>query len=152
MSGIETRERQVSFDATLREEGSFCDAAVGPKRVWRCLPPTSRCSGLRGDLVVRPPIAATAYSCIAAKRKKIAWAVCLLETRGRCLQGVKRMLDEPPSPCTGVCRIDADAGWCSGCRRTLDEIAAWGNAPAAFKQAVLAQLDERACAPSPVVE
>jgi len=28
----QARERKVSFDATLREEGSFCDAAVGPGR------------------------------------------------------------------------------------------------------------------------
>ncbi|MEW6694669.1 hypothetical protein Tther_00480 [Tepidimonas thermarum] len=31
-----------------------------------------------------------------------------------------------PSPCVGVCRIDAATGWCAGCWRTLDEIAAWG--------------------------
>ncbi|MEP7300942.1 MAG: DUF1289 domain-containing protein [Caldimonas sp.] len=31
-----------------------------------------------------------------------------------------------PSPCTDVCRIDAASGWCEGCLRTIDEIAAWG--------------------------
>jgi len=31
-----------------------------------------------------------------------------------------------PSPCTDVCRIDPATGWCEGCQRTLDEIAAWG--------------------------
>ena len=31
-----------------------------------------------------------------------------------------------PSPCTDVCRIDASTGWCEGCFRTIDEIAAWG--------------------------
>ena len=30
---------------------------------------------IAGDLVVRPPIAGAAYSCIAAKRKKIAFRV-----------------------------------------------------------------------------
>lgn len=30
-----------------------------------------------------------------------------------------------PSPCNGVCRINAASGWCEGCRRSLDEIAAW---------------------------
>jgi uncharacterized protein len=29
------------------------------------------------------------------------------------------------SPCTSVCRMDARTGWCEGCARTLDEIAAW---------------------------
>ena len=32
-----------------------------------------------------------------------------------------------PSPCTDVCRIDPVSGWCEGCLRTLDEIAAWGG-------------------------
>jgi len=31
-----------------------------------------------------------------------------------------------PSPCTDVCRIDAASGWCEGCLRSIDEIAAWG--------------------------
>ena len=30
------------------------------------------------------------------------------------------------SPCIGVCAIDRKSGWCEGCLRTLDEIAAWG--------------------------
>ena len=55
------------------------------------------------------------------------------------------MLDDPPSPCTGVCYIDATAGRCTGCHRTLDEIAAWSSAPPAFKRAVLARVAERAC-------
>ena len=31
-----------------------------------------------------------------------------------------------PSPCTDICRIDPQSGWCEGCLRTIDEIAAWG--------------------------
>lgn len=30
-----------------------------------------------------------------------------------------------PSPCINVCRIDDATGWCVGCLRTLEEIAAW---------------------------
>ena len=30
------------------------------------------------------------------------------------------------SPCIGVCAIEAQTGWCEGCLRTIDEIAAWG--------------------------
>ncbi len=59
------------------------------------------------------------------------------------------MTNDPPSPCTGICHIDAAAGWCSGCRRTLDEIAAWSSAPSAVKREVLARLAERACAKGP---
>jgi uncharacterized protein len=32
-----------------------------------------------------------------------------------------------PSPCTNVCRIDPASGWCEGCLRTIEEIAAWGS-------------------------
>ena len=30
------------------------------------------------------------------------------------------------SPCIGVCAIEPRTGWCEGCLRTIDEIAAWG--------------------------
>jgi uncharacterized protein len=35
------------------------------------------------------------------------------------------MKDAVPSPCTSVCRMNERTGWCEGCARTLDEIAAW---------------------------
>ena len=55
-----------------------------------------------------------------------------------------------PSPCVNVCRIDERRGWCAGCRRTLDEIAAWSRLDDAGKAAVWARLAERrAAAPSP---
>lgn len=50
---------------------------------------------------------------------------------------------EPPSPCTGVCRIAPVTGWCEGCRRTLEEIAAWPTLSAVGKRAVLAALKGR---------
>ncbi|MGA7296407.1 MAG: DUF1289 domain-containing protein [Rhodanobacteraceae bacterium] len=30
------------------------------------------------------------------------------------------------SPCTGICRMDAD-GWCLGCRRSMPEIVRWSQ-------------------------
>ena len=36
-----------------------------------------------------------------------------------------------PSPlstiCTSVCRLNAGTGWCEGCYRSIDEIAAWST-------------------------
>jgi predicted Fe-S protein YdhL (DUF1289 family) len=32
-----------------------------------------------------------------------------------------------PSPCVDVCQIEPVSGLCRGCRRTLDEIAVWGQ-------------------------
>jgi len=43
-----------------------------------------------------------------------------------------------PSPCTGVCRMEA--GLCRGCHRTLDEIARWGAASEAERRAILRRI------------
>jgi hypothetical protein len=51
--------------------------------------------------------------------------------------------DEVASPCINVCRMDAASGYCEGCRRSIDEIAAWSTYSAAQKRAVLAQLPAR---------
>ena len=45
-----------------------------------------------------------------------------------------------PSPCINVCRIDEATGWCEGCGRTLDEIAAWATLDDAGKRRVWKQL------------
>lgn len=47
------------------------------------------------------------------------------------------------SPCVSLCRIDARSGWCEGCWRTLDEIAAWGSAKDAERLAILERLQAR---------
>ena len=52
-------------------------------------------------------------------------------------------MDEPASPCTGVCRIEPATGWCAGCRRSLAEIAAWQAMTDGAKRAVLARLPQR---------
>jgi uncharacterized protein len=49
-----------------------------------------------------------------------------------------------PSPCIGVCRIDADTGLCDGCLRTLDEIAAWSTLDDASRRAVWQAIRARA--------
>lgn len=48
-----------------------------------------------------------------------------------------------PSPCVDVCRMHAGTGWCEGCARTIDEIAAWSTLDDAAKRAVWAQLEAR---------
>ncbi|MFZ2989439.1 DUF1289 domain-containing protein [Ideonella sp.] len=57
------------------------------------------------------------------------------------------------SPCIGICQIDPRHGWCTGCLRTLDEIATWSRLDANGQRAVLALLPPRrlaADAPPPV--
>ena len=52
-----------------------------------------------------------------------------------------------PSPCVGVCRMDAASGYCLGCWRTLDEIAHWSAANSdeqrACWQRIEGRMDER---------
>jgi len=47
------------------------------------------------------------------------------------------------SPCVNVCSIDARTGWCEGCLRTIDEIAAWGVLNNAQKREVWKLLPQR---------
>ena len=51
-----------------------------------------------------------------------------------------------PSPCISVCRLDSASGYCEGCLRTLDEIAAWGTLDDGAKRAVWALIERRAAA------
>lgn len=48
-----------------------------------------------------------------------------------------------PSPCINVCRMNPTRGYCEGCWRTLEEIAAWSQLSDADKRAVWARLDAR---------
>lgn len=48
------------------------------------------------------------------------------------------------SPCISVCRIDPGTGWCEGCLRTIDEIAAWGSMSNGERAAVIEELRTRA--------
>ena len=47
------------------------------------------------------------------------------------------------SPCINVCRMDAATGWCEGCLRTIDEIAAWGQLDDAARHEIRAALSQR---------
>lgn len=49
-----------------------------------------------------------------------------------------------PSPCRNVCRMDAASGYCEGCLRTIDEIAAWSAMAEDDKRRIWAQLPQRA--------
>lgn len=53
------------------------------------------------------------------------------------------MTDSTASPCIDICRIDPDTGWCTGCLRTLDEIAGWGRYSDDEKRAVNRGLEAR---------
>lgn len=48
------------------------------------------------------------------------------------------------SPCINVCNMNPHTGLCSGCYRTIDEIAAWSTMSDDEKRAVWALLEGRA--------
>ena len=70
--------------------------------------------------------------------KSIAARAVFIRARG--LNGIEDL----PSPCISVCRVDADSGWCEGCLRTLDEIAAWGQLGNDAKLGVWRIIEQRA--------
>jgi predicted Fe-S protein YdhL (DUF1289 family) len=47
------------------------------------------------------------------------------------------------SPCINICRMHAGTGWCEGCARTIDEIAAWSRLDDASRQRVQDALPQR---------
>jgi uncharacterized protein len=53
------------------------------------------------------------------------------------------MIERPESPCVDVCTLDAGAGLCTGCGRTLAEIGEWSRATAERQRAILSGLPER---------
>jgi uncharacterized protein len=54
---------------------------------------------------------------------------------------------QAPSPCISICRMDAVSGFCEGCFRTLEEIAAWGMMADIEKRALWQELVRRAREP-----
>jgi len=52
-------------------------------------------------------------------------------------------MEDTPSPCIGVCKLDEITGLCNGCRRNLDEIKGWKNYGEEEKRQVLARIDKR---------
>jgi predicted Fe-S protein YdhL (DUF1289 family) len=47
------------------------------------------------------------------------------------------------SPCVKVCVLDQVTGFCTGCKRTLREIAAWGSMGEDVRQRIMGELEDR---------
>jgi predicted Fe-S protein YdhL (DUF1289 family) len=47
------------------------------------------------------------------------------------------------TPCIKICTLDAASGLCTGCGRSLDEIARWGSMSAQERRAIMAELRQR---------
>ena len=53
------------------------------------------------------------------------------------------------TPCIKVCVMDGVSGLCTGCHRTLDEIARWGSMNEDERLAVMRALPQRAADAAP---
>jgi predicted Fe-S protein YdhL (DUF1289 family) len=55
------------------------------------------------------------------------------------------MIESPivESPCVDICTLDVRTGLCLGCRRTIDEIAAWSSMTTAERKRVISELPAR---------
>tara|TARA_R110002153_G_scaffold57376_1_gene157869 strand:- start:232 stop:471 length:240 start_codon:yes stop_codon:yes gene_type:complete len=51
---------------------------------------------------------------------------------------------EVESPCIKICVVHAESRLCTGCLRSIDEIAAWSRMSPEARSAVMAELPDRA--------
>jgi uncharacterized protein len=47
------------------------------------------------------------------------------------------------TPCIKICTLDSRSGLCTGCGRSLDEIARWGSMGDAERRKIMSGLKER---------
>lgn len=52
--------------------------------------------------------------------------------------------DEIESPCVRVCVVHTEAGICTGCLRSIDEITRWSKMSGDERRAIMAALPDRA--------
>jgi hypothetical protein len=69
----------------------------------------------------------------SAKLRHVTDAGLSFDTLGRFLE----------TPCIDVCEINPATGLCVGCKRSLDEIAAWASLSPAERRRIMAELGAR---------
>ena len=55
--------------------------------------------------------------------------------------------DDVESPCMNICVIHPETRLCTGCARSIDEIAAWSRLSGEARRAIIADLPNREAAP-----
>jgi hypothetical protein len=56
----------------------------------------------------------------------------------------REVASDVPSPCISICRMSPESGFCEGCLRTIEEIAAWSRMDDADKRSVWRAIELRA--------
>ncbi|MFZ6672694.1 DUF1289 domain-containing protein [Undibacterium sp. Xuan67W] len=52
-------------------------------------------------------------------------------------------VNEVPSPCVGICKMNEKRSWCVGCFRSIDEITMWSRASNDTKRRVWIEIKQR---------
>ncbi len=52
-------------------------------------------------------------------------------------------IENVPSPCISVCRMNKPRTWCEGCYRSIDEIRQWSTASDADKKQIWRRIEAR---------
>jgi len=71
-------------------------------------------------------------------------SVASLSTLPARAAAARAMASDLPSPCISICRMVPATGFCEGCLRTIDEIAAWSRMDDAGKRSVWRAIELRA--------
>jgi predicted Fe-S protein YdhL (DUF1289 family) len=60
----------------------------------------------------------------------------------------RSMTERPLSPCKDICKLDTATDICSGCGRSLGEIAEWGSATASRQHEIVRRSSARMGSPA----
>jgi predicted Fe-S protein YdhL (DUF1289 family) len=60
----------------------------------------------------------------------------------------KSMTERPPSPCKEICTLNTSSSVCTGCGRTLGEIAEWGLATVSRQHEIVRRSSARMRSPA----
>lgn len=96
------------------------------------------------DVAVQAVVDRAEDAARAVEDEKLALrrAIRLVTLRAQSVDGAA----DVPSPCISVCRMSEASGWCEGCFRTRDEIAAWSGADDARKRGIWRAIEQRMAA------
>ena len=93
----------------------------------------------------RAPVA-NSYSTLSIASLNHRNQLTLMPDQPRRRRARKTLPDDAPevaSPCISICEIDQKTGLCSGCYRTLEEIATWSRMPNQKRWDIVQSLRDR---------
>ena len=127
------------IDQSLFRFGDIWAAAGHPHAVFQLSPQAlERLTGAPvEDLAVQ--VAVDLAPAVEDEKLALRRAISLVTLRAQTVGAAA----DVPSPCISVCRMSDATGWCEGCFRTRDEIAAWSCADDESKRRIWRAIEQR---------